>query len=139
MRQDAIVLLTPVSIPDGWRTSMKRISHASQIASLLASLVLLALVGCSNEVGPGVEEGPLAQAFRTAAADTGVPAELLMAIGWVETRWQPFSEDENDAHDDGEHGPIAVGLMDVPALDEGARLIGASVDDAREDPALNVR
>lgn len=124
---------------------MKRIAHASQhasLAALLLSLGALALTACEHEVSPVVEEGPLAQAFRLAAAETGVPAELLMAIGWVETRWQPMTHAgalADNAHDESEHGPVAVGLMDVPALDEGARLIGKSAELVRDDPALNVR
>lgn len=126
---------------------MAHVSHTSISTRPVFFMFALCAVtvtssACRHEVEPVVEEGPLAQAFRLASAETDVPAELLMAIGWVETRWQPQGEETAaDGHDEAEHGPRAIGLMDIPAdaLEESARLVAASSADVRSDPALNVR
>jgi hypothetical protein len=98
--------------------------------------VVLALTGCANRVDTtGAREGPLATAFHEASIESGVPKEVLLAVGYLESRWQM-----HDTPADGEHRG-AVGLMGIdPALvDRAARNLAIDPSDARVVPEANVR
>jgi hypothetical protein len=77
----------------------------------------------------------LDEMFERVGAQTGVPADLLEAIGYVQTRWQMV---ESGA--DGEAGLDTVGLMGVPTADLSrlAELASVSVEDVRVDPESNI-
>ena len=77
----------------------------------------------------------LQSAFDAAAAEFSVPAELLSAISYVETRWQMVEGHE-------EHGqPAAYGVMALRGerLATGAQLAGLHADQARTDATANIR
>lgn len=79
---------------------------------------------------------PFDAAFEAAGAEFGVPAPLLEAIGWVETRWHMVEGSEEH-----EGMPAAYGIMALRGerLERGARLAGVSVEAARREPAANIR
>ena len=55
----------------------------------LLSLLVLAVAGvCASGAPAGARQGTLEQEFRAAAAEYGVPVELLKAMGYVNTRWE---------------------------------------------------
>ncbi len=108
--------------------------------ALASILIIAAAAGCQNRVAPRDEDGPLRRSFRLAAAESGVPEEVLLAVGYVESRWRM-----HDAVIDDEHGRGAQGLMgivdrpDQPRLASAARALGIDPADARAVPEDNVR
>lgn len=98
----------------------------------------LALTGCvaplSDRADPQVAVGgPSAAAFVQVGAETGVPAELLAALSYVETRMQVV-----DAH---AHGREALGILGLSSDDlaRGAALAGVSDVAARTDVVAGLR
>ena len=79
---------------------------------------------------------PYDSLFSAAGAEFGVPAELLRAIGWVETRWQMVAGSEEFPG-----RPAAFGVMALRGmhLERGAVLLGVPVETARRDPRANIR
>ncbi|CAN5737979.1 hypothetical protein BH23GEM6_BH23GEM6_07070 [soil metagenome] len=78
---------------------------------------------------------PLDRIFAAAGAEFGVPAELLKAIGYVETRWEMV-----EGHP--EFGqPAAYGVMALrqDVIARAAGLAGVSEAEARLLPAANIR
>ncbi|HYO57319.1 transglycosylase SLT domain-containing protein, partial [Archangium sp.] len=75
-------------------------------------------------------------AFAKAGADFGVPADLLKAISYTETRWEMVQ-----GHEEFEGMPAAYGLMALRGakLSEGARLAGVSEEAVRTQPEANIR
>jgi N-acetyl-anhydromuramyl-L-alanine amidase AmpD len=74
--------------------------------------------------------------FSEAAAEFGIPAELLKAIGWVETRWQMVVGDPEFPGQ-----PAAFGIMGLREgeLERGAALAGSPPARVRSDPGENIR
>lgn len=101
---------------------------------LVAAMSLVGAAGCATNVmiedgiAPSVAVG-LDRDYHDAAANHGVPEDLLKAIGYVETRWQNV---DSEGHD----GPAAHGVMALGA----ARLTRASqlLDRAEADIASDV-
>lgn len=79
-------------------------------------------------------DSPLVAAFTRAAAETGVPAELLAAIAHVNTRMRVV----DGAH---AHGEVALGILGLPPADlaRGAMLAGILDDVARRDVDAGIR
>jgi hypothetical protein len=87
------------------------------LAVMLLAAGACAPPGSDRPTAPRVAvggESPLVPAFLRAGADTGVPAELLAAMSYVETRFRFVGQYAPEGHDD--HGVPAIGLM---ALSEG--------------------
>ena len=109
--------------------------------SRMASLVpLLAAVGCATDVM--VEDGQnpvvvteLDRTYHAAAAETGVPADLLAAVGYVQTRWQQVA---GEAEFDGAVTRTGVMGLVPDAIDRGAALTGYSADDVRQSADANI-
>ncbi|HZI07208.1 MAG TPA: transglycosylase SLT domain-containing protein, partial [Archangium sp.] len=78
----------------------------------------------------------LEAAFAKAGADFGVPADLLKAISYTETRWEMIQ-----GQVEFEGMPAAYGLMALRGekLSEGARLAGVSEEAVRTQPEANIR
>lgn len=98
----------------------------------------LALTGCvaplSDREDPRVAvAGPASAAFVQVGAETGVPAELLAALSYVETRMQIV-----DAH---AHGRDALGILGLSPDDlrHGAQLAGVSDLAARTEAVAGLR
>ncbi|HEX5746864.1 MAG TPA: N-acetylmuramoyl-L-alanine amidase [Archangium sp.] len=91
-----------------------------------------------EDVRPEAERTPyqLDAAFAKAGADFGVPADLLKAISYTETRWEMVRGEVEF-----EGMPAAYGLMALRGekLAEGARLAGVTEEAARTDPTANIR
>ncbi len=121
---------------------------------LLLPLAAVLLAACgeggSTVVDPECDRGPALSAapapppatspfdavFARAGAEFGVPAELLRAIGYAETRWQMVRGVEEFPG-----VPAAYGVMALRGerLERGAALAGVAVEAARVDPVANVR
>ena len=74
--------------------------------------------------------------FAQAAADFRVPADLLKAISYTETRWDMVKGEEEFAGMPAAHGLMALRGANVA---EGARLAGVSEEAVRTQPEANIR
>jgi hypothetical protein len=102
--------------------------------TLVRALAGLAALGPEPAVVPGAS--PYDAEFDAAGAEFGVPAGLLRAVGYVETRWQMV-----EGREEFPGVPPAFGVMALRGerLREGARLAGVSEMDARRDALANIR
>jgi hypothetical protein len=114
---------------------MNRITRGCFVAALAASC----FVGCSTDeevVDSRHEETPgLDDDFAFAAAESGVPADLLKAIAYVETRWQMVAgEDEHEGR------PSGSGLFGLTGdnLAAGAKAAGVDENAARYELGANI-
>lgn len=121
-------------------------------AAAAAALALAACGGPEDDAAlPGVDDGsaqsaPNPEAARTpvvmdalfaqAAAEYGVPEDLLKAIGYAETRWEMVQ-----GHEEFEGRPSAHGILALRGeqLERGAQLAGVSVELAKTDALANLR
>ncbi|PTL84625.1 N-acetylmuramoyl-L-alanine amidase [Vitiosangium sp. GDMCC 1.1324] len=78
----------------------------------------------------------LDSAFAQAAAEFKVPADLLKAIAYTETRWEMVKGEQEF-----EGMPAAYGLMALRGANvtEAARLAGVSEEAVRTEPLANIR
>jgi len=115
--------------------------HLRSLASALAAVALLA--ACSDEPvttgtvePPEVPQAQLDAMFESAGRSYNVPAPVLKAVGYVETRWQMVQGEEEFPGQ-----PTAHGLMALKGeqLQRGASLAGVSVEAAKTQPEANIR
>lgn len=85
---------------------------------------------------PPPASSPYDAAFARAGAEFGVPAELLRAVGWAETRLQMVSGAEEFPGVPAAHGVMA---LRGERLERGAALAGVPAEAARTRPEANVR
>src|SRR3712207_9572348 len=78
-------------------------------------MVLFGSVGSARVLAQAPPEprtkAPLVAEFRRAAEEHGVPVELLMAMGWVNTRWEMPPPDANEYEEGDLHGWGSYGIM----------------------------
>jgi N-acetyl-anhydromuramyl-L-alanine amidase AmpD len=113
---------------------MKRITSSL----FLASALLLGACAIGAEVdddtpSPAVQPG-LDSKLDAVATATAVPAPLLKAIGYVETRWQNVSSEEHE----GVRPRFGVMGLDTARLERGAGLIKRDILDVQVDPQANI-
>jgi hypothetical protein len=113
----------------------------NRIRTTCSVLLLSALMGAcaigadvhDDEASPAVQPG-LDGKLDAAAAAAQVPAPLLKAIGYVETRWQMVSSEEHE----GVRPRFGVmGLDDVRA-ERGARLASRTLDQVKNEAQANI-
>jgi hypothetical protein len=115
----------------------------------LASVVLLGSLGSATALPqtgpePTLESSLLAQ-FREAAEEYGVPVELLMAMGWVNTRWEMPPPEANEYEEGDLHGWGSYGIMALvqnpfsDTLSEASRLTGIPEEELKTNRAANIR
>ena len=113
-----------------------------------ASVVGAALLGM---VGSGwvfaQEQSPyssLLAEFEEAAERYNVPVKLLLAMGYVNTRWEMPPPEASDHEPGKPHGRGAYGIMqlvkndDEDTLGEASRLTGISEEDLKTDRRSNI-
>jgi hypothetical protein len=85
-----------------------------------------------------VRTGPLAIAFATAAHTFGVPESLLLALAYVETRWNELPW--NRYYPGGVYGPLALyGPATGPGtLQQATVALGVSPQELQTDPAMSI-
>ncbi len=120
---------------------------------LAAAAAALAFAACgqqstpeSEQPTPAPEQQPSGSAVRTpdeldplfaqAASEFNVPADLLKAISFQETRWQMVTGHEEFAGLSPAHGLLA---LREPRLGDGARLAGLSVGAVKTDALAHLR
>jgi hypothetical protein len=115
----------------------------------LAAIAAAAILGCAGPDAPtpgprygDAVGGPseLAAVFRQVASESGVPAEVLAALAYHETRLAMIAPEPD--HD---HGPAAWGVFALTEHDgprgvaRAAALSGLAVEQVRTDPLAHVR
>jgi hypothetical protein len=99
-----------------------------------ASVALPSPVLAAPSPSPSPAAGPLASTFRDAAAQSAVPEDLLLAVGWVNTHWRmETSEDKGVGIMHLVHGPGR------DTLAEAASLSGSTEAALTQDAAANIR
>lgn len=97
--------------------------------TLVLALAMLGW-GCAPDAAPSLTAAHAPEGLREAAqlaeVRLGVPADLVLALGWVETRWQGALEVESHADDDHSHGPGLIGLAGIRPSLEGDLLAVAA-------------
>ena len=110
----------------------------------LAGAVLLATAGVGD--APAQQPGSVLEAeFEEAAREYGVPKELLLAMGYVNTLWEMPPPEANvyepgDLHGWGSYGIMA--LVQNPSSDtlgEASRLTGVPEETLKTDRRSNIR
>jgi N-acetylmuramoyl-L-alanine amidase len=108
----------------------------------LAGVVLLGTAGGRVLAQAG---SSLEAEFGAAATEYGVPQELLLAMGYVNTLWEMPPPDASDYVEDDLHGRGAYGVMQLvrnpvrDTLGRAAALTGLSVEELKNSRAANVR
>jgi hypothetical protein len=110
----------------------------------IALLATAALAGCGLSPTPTqttrtpvAGDSPLADIFARVAADTGVPADVLAAISWSETRFH-FARPAAASHAF-ETGLLALTESGPRDLHRGAMLAGVTEDAVRTDAEASIR
>lgn len=111
-----------------------------------AGLAGAAIVGGGGSaLAQGSGAGPLRREFEAAASEYGVPVEVLLAMGYVNTRWEMVPEGVND-YDPGEsEGRGTYGIMALvrnpttDTLGKAASLSGIPESRLKRDRAANIR
>jgi hypothetical protein len=111
----------------------------------LAGAVLLGTASVTGSRVLAQEASSLMAEFESAATEYGVPQELLLAMGYVNTMWE-MPPPEVSAYREGDiHGRGAYGIMQLvqnpweDTLGEAARLTGLSEEQLKNDRAANIR
>jgi hypothetical protein len=132
---------TPRAVPKPMdRRAFLRLSGAG-----LAGAVLLGSVGTVfAQEGPSPGSSLVAE-FRQAAEEYGVPMELLMAMGYVNTRWEMPSPVVNAYEEGNLHGWGSYGIMALVqnpysnTLGEASRLTGLPEEQLKTERVANIR
>lgn len=110
-----------------------------------AAIVGGGVTGTGRALAQGSDAGPLRREFEAAAGEYGVPVEVLLAVGYVNTRWEMVPAEVN-AYDPGEsEGRGTYGIMALvqnpttDTLGKAASLSGIPESRLKEDRASNIR
>ncbi|HEU4562190.1 MAG TPA: N-acetylmuramoyl-L-alanine amidase [Longimicrobium sp.] len=116
-----------------------------RLPTILAAGAVLLLAGCSDQ-STGPRQAPrdagggavtkLDPVFARAGSEFKVPADLLKAVGFVETRWQMVSGREEFI---GQQPAFGIMALRGEALERGARLAGVTASQVRTSPEANIR
>jgi hypothetical protein len=124
------------------RRDFLRLSGVGLLGVALFGSVGAGTVFAQNGSRPGPS---LAAEFGEAAREYGVPMELLMAIGYVNTRWE-MPPPETNAYERGNpHGRGSYGIMALvqnpysDTLGEASRLTGILEEELKINRAANIR
>ena len=117
--------------------------HRALIALSIVLVVVMTAVGSGASADAG--RTSLADEFGHASREYGVPQELLLAMGYVNTRWEmppPSASDyeSGDPEGRGDYGVMALARNPSrDTLGKAASLTGLSVEALKSDRAANVR
>ncbi len=95
--------------------------------------------------GSSLPDRRLVKEFEEAASEYGVPADLLIAMGFVNTRWEMPPPQANDYRKRDPHGWGSYGIMALvqnpfsDTLGEASRLTGIPEERLKRDRAANIR
>jgi hypothetical protein len=111
----------------------------------LAGAVVLGTAGATGSRVLAREASSLIAAFESAAMEYGVPQDLLLAMGYVNTMWEMPPPRMTAYREDDIHGRGAYGIMQLvrnpweDTLGEASRLTGLSEEQLKNDRSANIR
>jgi MYXO-CTERM domain-containing protein len=133
------------------------------VQGALVGAALAALTGCGPADEPVAErraeltgDSPLVEHFREAETATGVPAEMLATMSWLQTRLSTGeapaeaehahrvggveAEDHDHSHNlPTEHGVMGIGTGGLVTLEQAASLVALTPEEVARDPRMNIR
>ncbi len=110
-----------------------------------AGVVLLATAGVGDAPAQQPGSSVLEAEFEEAAREYGVPKELLLAMGYVNTLWEMPPPETNEYEPGDLHGWGSYGIMALvqnpssDTLGEASRLTGISEETLKTDRKSNIR
>ena len=115
--------------------------------ALIALSAISVIVICAAGSGASVDarQTSLADEFGRASREYGVPRDLLLAVGYVNTRWEmlpPSASDYESGDPEGQGNYGVMALTKNPSRDtlgKAASLTGLSVEALKKDRTSNVR
>jgi hypothetical protein len=122
------------------RRGFLRLSGASMVGATLLGMVGSGWV-FAQEQSP---YSSLLSEFKEAAERYNVPVKLLLAMGYVNTRWEMPPPEASDHEPGNPHGRGAYGIMqlvkndDEDTLGDASRLTGISEEDLKTDRRSNI-
>ena len=124
---------------------MRRSQDHRRVFMSVLMVLSLALAACHEDLEndePDIStlnEGPTYRAFEASAIELDVPLNLLMAVSYVETRWEMVAGNGAEVFDS--QGSVwgVMGLAEGRTLERAAEAVGETVDDVRYDLRINVR
>lgn len=135
--------------PEGEPRAIDRKAFLKLSGAGLAGVALLGSLGSATALAQTRPEAQPKQSlvaeFREAAEEHGVPVELLMAMGWVNTRWEMPPPEANEYEEGDLHGWGSYGIMALvqnpfsDTLGEASRLTGIPEEELKTDRAANIR
>ena len=124
------------------RSSMDRRRFLKLSGTSIAGAVLLTTVGAGGVLAQSVSE--LEREFEEAARKYGVPVEILLAMGYVNTRWE-MPPPQASPYEDGElEGRGTYGIMalvrnpSADTLGEAAKLTSIPEAELKTDRRANI-
>jgi hypothetical protein len=139
----------PEAGPEAAPTAMDRRAFLKLSGAGLTGVILLGSVGPSTVLAQTPPEpsprSSLVAEFREAAKEHGVPKELLMAMGYVNTRWEMPPPEANEYEEEDLHGWGSYGIMALvqnpfsDTLGEASRLTGIPEEELKTNRAANIR
>jgi hypothetical protein len=138
---------SPEATPRAARRAIDRRDFLKVSGAGLLGVALLGSVGVGTVFAQGNPQPGLSLVtdFRVAAEEYGLPIELLMAMGYVNTRWEMPSPEANYYQWGSLHGWGSYGIMALvqnpfsDTLGEASRLTGIAEEVLKTDRAANIR
>ena len=110
------------------------------IFAALSAATILIFVGSATGMA---QEKSLAAEFRAASEEHGVPEDLLLAMGYVNTHWEmppPVGYEEGEIEAHGAYGIMSLYQnLSRNTLDRATKLTGLSEEELKTGRAANVR
>lgn len=102
--------------------------------ALFAAVAALCLSSCTSSSNESDDSTSLDEQFSIAARDYNVPVDLLKAVAYVETRWEPVAGEADFDR------PAGVGVFGLAGdnLTHGAAAAGLDEDAVRTDTRANI-
>jgi hypothetical protein len=128
-----------------WRRGRRFRVVASEVMAFLFALGVLGLGACAPDAAHTSAtqrsllggDSQLVPIFTEASKESGVPAEILATVGFVQTRLRMGLDRDPEMR---EHGmPPEYGMMAIRDADEGAWLIGLDPEFVKSDARSNIR
>lgn len=111
-----------------------------------AGIAGMALFGIMGSGGVTAQTGQsLSSEFEAAAGEFDIPVELLLAMGWVNTRWEMPPPEVSEYEEGNLHGMGLYGIMalvqnpSADTLGEASELTGIPEEKLKSDRASNIR
>lgn len=133
----------PESAPVAESWAMDRRDFLKMSGAGLAGAALLGTLGSGASAKSASPK--LTAEFEDAADEYGVPAIILMAMGYINTRWAMPAPDTNEYRRGELHGWGSYGIMALvknpfsDTLGEASRLTGISEERLKSDRRSNIR